>query len=126
MNYAIGIIGLGVMGANLARNIAGHGFSVVGHDLDFLKRESAPVDTVSTLHDLAPVLEKPRRIVLMVPAGLAVDAVIASLRTGLTICCAGEPDSPRIESLAYSRVEQGRVAVLPYRDYCANPEARRS
>jgi 6-phosphogluconate dehydrogenase len=30
--YAIGVIGLGVMGPNLVLNIAGHGFSVAGYD----------------------------------------------------------------------------------------------
>ena len=32
--YTIGVVGLGVMGANLARNIAGKGFPVAGYDLD--------------------------------------------------------------------------------------------
>ena len=34
MNYKIGVVGLGVMGANLARNIESKGFPVAGYDLD--------------------------------------------------------------------------------------------
>ncbi|NLE52520.1 MAG: hypothetical protein GX613_14060, partial [Chloroflexi bacterium] len=31
--FQIGMMGLGVMGANLARNLASHGFTVAGYDL---------------------------------------------------------------------------------------------
>jgi 6-phosphogluconate dehydrogenase len=34
MSYAMGVVGLGVMGANLARNIESRGFRVMGYDLD--------------------------------------------------------------------------------------------
>ena len=34
MTYAFGVVGLGVMGANLARNIESRGFPVAGYDLD--------------------------------------------------------------------------------------------
>ena len=32
--YHLGMVGLGVMGGNLARNFVSHGFSVAGYDLD--------------------------------------------------------------------------------------------
>ena len=32
-DYTIGMVGLGVMGANLARNFARNGYSVAGYDL---------------------------------------------------------------------------------------------
>ena len=35
--YKVGVVGLGVMGANLARNMAGKGFPVAGYDLDAAK-----------------------------------------------------------------------------------------
>ena len=38
MTHAVGVVGLGVMGRNLARNIAGKGFPVAGYDLDPTKR----------------------------------------------------------------------------------------
>ncbi len=38
--YFVGMVGLGVMGANLARNMACSGFSVAGYDLDADKRQA--------------------------------------------------------------------------------------
>ena len=85
-----GIIGLGVMGENLALNIERHGFSVVGYDLapekvqNFKKRtEGKKVVATGTLTDFLHALESPRRILIMVPAGKAVDSVINDLRPHL-------------------------------------------
>jgi len=96
--YNIGVIGLGVMGQNLALNIEGKGFSVAGFDLDAEKIKSCGqkwagkrMTVATTLPDLARVLEKPRRILMMVPAGKAVDADIASLKPLL------EPDDILID-----------------------------
>ena len=40
MTYKMGVVGLGVMGANLARNIESRGFPVVGYDLDAEKTKA--------------------------------------------------------------------------------------
>jgi 6-phosphogluconate dehydrogenase len=87
----IGIIGLGVMGENLALNIASRGFSAAGFDLDAKKVEAFAARTqgknviaVKTQAELLEKLETPRRILMMVPAGKPVDAVISSLRPHLT------------------------------------------
>ena len=88
MKYKIGVVGLGVMGHNLALNMERNGFSVVGYDLDkskteaFLKGPAAGkniigVDSPQALMD---VLEKPRRVLMMVPAGSPVDSAIAKLK----------------------------------------------
>jgi 6-phosphogluconate dehydrogenase len=86
-----GIVGLGVMGENLAINIERNGFSVVGFDLDAAKVESFAKRTagrraigVRSASEFVDSLEAPRRILIMVPAGKAVDAVIAGLRPYLT------------------------------------------
>ena len=79
MTHAIGVVGLGVMGANLARNIESRGVSVAGYDLDQAKTR-AFLDGPAALMD---VLERPRRVLLMVPAGKPVDSVIAHLRPHL-------------------------------------------
>jgi len=88
---SFGIVGLGVMGENLALNIEGHGTSVAGYDLDTKKRRSfaertkgKKAVTAETLTDFLAVLEAPRRILMMVPAGKPVDAVINDLRPHLT------------------------------------------
>ncbi len=85
----IGVIGLGVMGANLALNIAEKGFTVAGHDRSVeatVKFQSSAGGLASrivpcaTLGDLAAAIRPPRPIVILVPAGEPVDQVIAPLR----------------------------------------------
>ena len=90
MMYKIGVVGLGVMGANLARNIAGKGFPVAGYDLDAAKAQafvaesnSPAIGSADAPARLIAVLERPRRILMMVPAGAPVDSVIAHLRPHL-------------------------------------------
>jgi 6-phosphogluconate dehydrogenase len=89
--YKIGVVGLGVMGANLARNIASKGFPVAGYDLDAAKTQAfsagAPsgsgIGSADAPERLMAVLERPRRVLMMVPAGAPVDSVIAHLRPHL-------------------------------------------
>ena len=45
MTYKMGVVGLGVMGASLARNIESKGFPVVGYDLDAKKTQGVPRGT---------------------------------------------------------------------------------
>ena len=86
-NRHLGLIGLGVMGENLALNFERNGFSVCGFDLDAGKRQQFKARTqglqasvADSLPALVGCLQLPRRILLMVPAGSAVDAVLAELR----------------------------------------------
>jgi len=89
--YKIGVVGLGVMGANLARNMASKGFPVAGYDLDNTKTaafaagqsKDAGLGTADRPDRLMAVLERPRRVLMMVPAGAPVDSVIAHLRPHL-------------------------------------------
>jgi 6-phosphogluconate dehydrogenase len=84
--YAIGMIGLGVMGRNLVLNMADHGFSVAGYDkapnqVEDLRKESADRDIFGTenINDFIALLRKPRAIMMLVPAGAPVDSVIKDL-----------------------------------------------
>jgi 6-phosphogluconate dehydrogenase len=87
----MGVVGLGVMGANLARNIESKGFPVAGYDLDAGKTKALlegpakgkAIAGVDTPERLMEVLERPRRVLMMVPAGAAVDGVVAHLRPHL-------------------------------------------
>jgi 6-phosphogluconate dehydrogenase len=91
MTYAMGVVGLGVMGANLARNIESRGFPVVGYDLDAKKTSAlleGPAKGTQMIGADSPAalmesLEQPRRILIMVPAGPAVDSVITHLKPHL-------------------------------------------
>jgi 6-phosphogluconate dehydrogenase len=85
-----GFIGLGVMGHMLALNMERHGFRVAGYDLDAgkvkdfgTKYPGKNLVACATPEEFLGVLERPRRIMMMVPAGAPVDAVIASLRDSL-------------------------------------------
>jgi 6-phosphogluconate dehydrogenase len=86
MSAHFGMIGLGTMGRNLLLNVADHGFEVCGYDrepsqqlrmLDEGKGKS--VITVATLPDFVKALQTPRIIMLLVPAGKIVDAVLTDL-----------------------------------------------
>ena len=84
--YEMGMIGLGVMGRNFALNIRDHGFGVAGYDRDAekvaaLRLESGGENTrgADTLAEMVALLRKPRAVMLLVPAGPPVDAVIQAL-----------------------------------------------
>ncbi len=91
MKYSIGIIGLGVMGRNLALNIEAQGYPVAGFDLDpgkvqaftWGEGEGKTLLATDSPAALCAVLERPRKIILMVPAGSAVDDAIAALKPHL-------------------------------------------
>ena len=83
----IGLIGLAVMGQNLALNMADHGYSVVVYNrtsertAEFMAgpAEGMSIAAAGSPLELAAALRAPRRILLMVKAGPAVDAVVADL-----------------------------------------------
>ena len=76
-NCDIGLIGLAVMGQNLVLNMNDHGYKVavfnrtVSKVDDFLNNEASGTKVVGThsLQELASVLKRPRRVMLMVKAG---------------------------------------------------------
>src|SRR6478609_9017426 len=84
----IGVIGLAVMGKNLALNIESRGYFVSVYNRssdktkDFLSKEAAGKNIVGTYspEEFINSLEKPRKILLMVKAGSATDATIDSLK----------------------------------------------
>lgn len=85
----LGLVGLGVMGQNLALNFQNHGFSMVVYNRtkqktrDFAAKHSE-VSTAFTIPQFVESLSLPRRIFLMVTAGSAVDATLTSLREYLS------------------------------------------
>ena len=86
----VGLIGLAVMGENLALNIAGKGIKISVYNRtvekvdDFLKRAgSLPVYGARSMADFIDSLEKPRKIIIMIKAGGPVDEMIEMLASYL-------------------------------------------
>jgi 6-phosphogluconate dehydrogenase len=83
MSRDLGLVGLGTMGANLARNFAEHGTTLALTDPapGVAARLAKELDASAApdLAGLVPLLARPRAVMLMVPAGDAVDASIAAL-----------------------------------------------
>ena len=82
----IGVIGLAVMGSNLALNMADHGYQVSIYNRTYSVGEKVVADNpheklhlYQSIQDFVKSLELPRKIVLMVKAGNAVDKVIEEL-----------------------------------------------
>ncbi|MCA9307004.1 MAG: hypothetical protein KDA16_10745, partial [Phycisphaerales bacterium] len=89
----IGLIGLAVMGQNLALNIADHGFAIavynrttskmtefVGeHPAGSFGKLGGSLAGYAELRDFVASLKRPRRVVIMVQAGAGTDAVIGQL-----------------------------------------------
>jgi len=83
----IALIGLAVMGQNLILNMNDHGFKVVAYNRttskvdDFLKNEAKGTNVVGahSLEEMVAKLKRPRRVMILVKAGAAVDAFIDKL-----------------------------------------------
>ncbi|CAJ1582625.1 NADP-dependent phosphogluconate dehydrogenase [[Mycobacterium] wendilense] len=83
----IGVTGLAVMGSNIARNFARHGYTVALHNRSVAKTDALLAEHGSegkfvrseTIPEFLAALERPRRVLIMVKAGDATDAVINEL-----------------------------------------------
>ena len=84
----IGLIGLAVMGQNLALNIADHGFQISVYNRTTEKTDKFVAENPNTpggvvgsktLQEFVRSLAKPRKMIILVQAGKATDAVIDGL-----------------------------------------------
>jgi len=79
----IGLIGLGRMGANMARRLARGGVQVVAQDVNAYARTSLAAEleasVVDTVQALVAALDPPRVVWLMVPAGDATESALEAL-----------------------------------------------
>ena len=88
--YNIGIAGLGALGGSLALNIADHGYSVAVYDnnemalrgLELLI-EGRRIEVASNIGELAGMLDPPRAVMILAPAGPHVDRLINALMAHL-------------------------------------------
>jgi 6-phosphogluconate dehydrogenase len=83
----IGVTGLAVMGRNLARNLARHGYRVALHNRTYARTQSLVAEhghegtfmPAESMADFVASLARPRAIIIMVKAGEPTDAVIGEL-----------------------------------------------
>jgi 6-phosphogluconate dehydrogenase len=87
----IGMVGLGVMGRNILLNMAEHGYSVAGYDKDpqqvtslLSEASGLPIQVATDVAGFIDLLQVPRSVMLLVPAGPVVDHVIRDLLPYLT------------------------------------------
>ena len=84
-SYQVGVIGLGVMGRNLAWNIADHGYSVAAWNrepemtAEVMAAAPGRLHPTASLAELVACLERPRRVLIMITAGKPVDHVLDAL-----------------------------------------------
>lgn len=91
MGQKLGIIGLAVMGENLALNIERNGFPIAVYNRTYDKTEAflkgrahgKQIVGAKTIPEFVASLDRPRKILMMVKAGQPVDAVIEELRPHL-------------------------------------------
>ncbi len=82
-----GLTGLGVMGANLSRNVARHGIPIAVHNRTTARTErfmaehgaEGPITGTASVPEFVAALRPPRTIMVMVKAGAPVDALIEEL-----------------------------------------------
>ncbi|WP_067567196.1 NADP-dependent phosphogluconate dehydrogenase [Nocardia acidivorans] len=87
----IGVTGLAVMGSNIARNFARNGYTVALHNRSIAKTDALLAEhggdgdfvRTETVEEFVAALEKPRRVLIMVKAGEATDAVIEELAAAM-------------------------------------------
>jgi len=89
--YGYGMIGLGTMGSNLVLNMSDKGFAVAGYDKKTVQVESLNslsegrrIKAFDTIEEFVSSLSSPRIIMLLVPAGPIVDAVVFELKSLLS------------------------------------------
>lgn len=82
--HEIGVIGLGVMGAALAKNMINHGYATALYSVSEKERnafstEKGAYGIYPSIHDFIESLKAPRKIFLMITAGKPVDMVLEQL-----------------------------------------------
>src|SRR5512142_687204 len=87
----IGVLGLAVMGQNLARNIAHHGFPIAVYNRTTARTDEfaaafgqeGAITPARTMQEFVAAIVRPRAVILMVQAGRPVDQVITELQSHL-------------------------------------------
>jgi 6-phosphogluconate dehydrogenase len=111
----VGVVGLGKMGGNVARNLHGQGYNVVGYDVDpsavEQTVEEAGCEGAEAVGALADALEPPRVVWVSVPCGDPVEETLDSLGNALgsgdVVVDAGNSDFRKTRERADTLEEEG-------------------
>lgn len=111
----VGVVGLGKMGSNVAKNLVGQGYRVVGYDVDPSAVEEAVEDAdcegVESIDELAEALEPPRLVWVSVPCGEPVEETLYALGDTLTegdvVVDAGNSDFRKTRDRAERLADEG-------------------
>jgi 3-hydroxyisobutyrate dehydrogenase/glyoxylate/succinic semialdehyde reductase len=79
MNKVVGIIGLGIMGSAIARNLVERGWKVIGHDLDAARRAEMALANVTIATDAMHVARDAPIIMTSLPSAAAVEDVARAI-----------------------------------------------
>jgi putative dehydrogenase len=77
--HAVGIIGLGIMGGAIGRNLAAAGWRVIGHDIDAARRAEAEVAGIEIADGAAKLAERAPRILVSLPSADALHATVEAI-----------------------------------------------
>ena len=75
MKGAVGVVGLGIMGGAMARNLAGAGWQAIGYDIDESRRREAEADGVEVADSAAAVAGRVPTVIMSLPSAAAALAV---------------------------------------------------
>jgi 3-hydroxyisobutyrate dehydrogenase len=111
-----GMIGLGAMGFQMARHMAGKGFAVAGYDVDAQACARAKSNGIATCNSVAEVGQRAEVVVIMVATGRQVEEVITgglldSLAPGSVICIASSV-APELCRRMAERAQAKDIGVL--------------
>jgi len=115
----VGVVGLGKMGGNVAKNLVGQGYEVVGYDVDASAVDKAVKDAgcggAESIDALADALEPPRTVWVSVPCGEPVDETLDALgdalESGDVVVDAGNSDFRKTRERA-ERLDEKGVKLL--------------
>jgi putative dehydrogenase len=76
---AVGVIGLGIMGGAIARNLRRNGFEVIGYDTDVARAEALAMEGIKLASSVAGVAMGTDYVLTSLPSAAALDAVASGI-----------------------------------------------
>jgi 3-hydroxyisobutyrate dehydrogenase-like beta-hydroxyacid dehydrogenase len=75
MKRVVGVVGLGIMGGAMARNLSKAGWNVIGFDVDADRRSEAESASIAIAESAAAVADRAETIIMSLPSAAAARAV---------------------------------------------------